>query len=271
MPHAGCSWFYFGQSGSLMLEGMSNVDLLALGVVLLALLSLGLNLFIHRKQPYRHLKKNEALVDEEKLMHAAAEKGLRLTIGLGANPNNSAPAPANLAGLPVLRLMSRRSVFNDRPEQALAGDGSLAALSQLIVRGKYQNALATELFKPDFGLLAGATPYAYLAGLLPEVNFRANAGVFLIGSHRPESFLAANLADQKGIPLVAGSDELCTQAVLLATNAGLCLGEDALNAGASLETDASAAAAVRAQDWLRVLAALGLLAGVLLKLLGVWQ
>jgi len=41
-------------------------------------------------------------------MHAAAEKGLRLTIGLGANPNNSAPAPANLAGLPVLRLMSRR-------------------------------------------------------------------------------------------------------------------------------------------------------------------
>ncbi len=256
--------------GSLMIEGMSNVDLLSLAIVLLALLSLGLNLLIHRKYPYRCLRKNDALLDAEKLMHAAAEKGLRLTIGLGANPNNSVPAPASLAGLPVLRLMTMRSVFNDRPAQALSGDGALASLSQLIVRGKYQNALATELFKPDFGLLAGAAPYAYLAGLLPEVNYRANAGVFLIGRHRPETLLAANLADQKGIPLVAGSDELSTQAVLFATNARLCLGEDALYAGAALETDASAAAALRAQDWLRVLAALGLLAGAVLKLLGAW-
>ncbi len=58
---------------------------------------------------------------------------------------------------------------------------------------------------------------------------------------------------------------------MLATNARLCLGEDALNAGAALESDPGAAASVRAQDWLRVLAVLGLLAGAVLKLLGVWQ
>ena len=65
--------------------------------------------------------------------------------------------------------------------------------------------------------------------------------------------------------------KLSAQAVLLATNARLCLGEDALNAGAALESDPGAAASVRAQDWLRVLAVLGLLAGAILKLLGVWQ
>jgi len=248
-----------------------TLDLLALAIVCLALLSLAISLLTSRKHPYRNLRKNEALLDAEKLMHEAAEKGLRLTIGLGVNQVSSAPAPANLAGLPVLRLMSRRSVFNDQPAQALAGDGALAALCQLIVRGKYQNALATELFKPDFGLLAGATPYASLAGLLPEVNYRANAGVFLIGSQRPETILAASLAEQKDLPLVAGTDDLSAQAVLLATNARLCLGEDALNAGAALESDPGAAASVRAQDWLRVLAVLGLLAGAVLKLLGVWQ
>ncbi len=248
-----------------------TLDLLAIAIVCLALLSLAIALLTSRKHPYSNLRKNEALLDAEKLMHEAAEKGLRLTIGLGVSQVSSAPTPANLAGLPVLRLMSRRSVFNDQPAQALAGDGALAALGQLIVRGKYQNALATELFKPDFGLLAGATPYAYLAGLLPEVNYRANAGVFLLGSQRPETILAASLAEQKDLPLVAGTDDLSAQAVLLATNARLCLGEDALNAGAALESDPGAAASVRAQDWLRVLAVLGLLAGAVLKLLGVWQ
>ncbi len=132
-----------------------TLDLLALAIVSLALLSLAISLLTSRKHPYRNLRKNEALLDAEKLMHEAAEKGLRLTIGLGVSQVSSAPTPANLAGLPVLRLMSRRSVFNDQPAQALAGDGALAALGQLIVRGKYQNALATELFKPDFSLLAG--------------------------------------------------------------------------------------------------------------------
>ncbi|MEN6555104.1 MAG: DUF6754 domain-containing protein [Anaerolineaceae bacterium] len=253
------------------MDGIITLDLLALAIVILALLCLGLALLTQRRHPYRNLRKNEALLDAEKLMHEAAEKGLRLTIGLGAGQQTSAPAPANLAGLPVLRLMSRRSVFNDQPAQALAGDGALAALAQLIVRGKYQNAFATELFKPDFAVLAGASPYAYLAGLLPEVNYRANAGVFLFGSQRPEIILAASLAEQKDLPLVAGTDDLSAQAALFATNARLCLGEDALHAGAALETDPGAAASVRAQDWLRVLAVLGLLVGAALKLLGVWQ
>ena len=49
-----------------MIEGMSNVDLLSLAIVLLALLSLGVNLLIHRKYPYRCLRKNDALLDAEK-------------------------------------------------------------------------------------------------------------------------------------------------------------------------------------------------------------
>lgn len=252
------------------MNGMITLDLLALAIVTLALLSLAAALLISRKHPYRNLRKTEAFLDAERMMHQAAEKGLRLTIGLGFGQAIGAPSPANLAGLPILRLMSARSVFNDQPAEALAGGGALACLAQQVVRGSYQNAFAMELFKPDFGLLAGATPYACLAGLLPEVNYRANAGVFLIGSHRPETLLGASLAEQKNLPLVAGSDDLSAQAVFLLGNARLCLGEDVLHAGAALETDASAAAALRAQDWLRVLAALGLLAGAVLKLLGLW-
>jgi len=124
---------------------------------------------------------------------------------------------------------------------------------------------------PDYALLAGLSPFGYLAGLLPQVASCANAGVILYGSHRPESLLAVNFAESKGYPVIALSDDLSAQAVLLASSARLSFGEDYYDGGASLEANQAAAAAWRAQDLLRILIALGLLAGAVLRLLGVWQ
>ena len=247
---------------------LSLNDLVAIGLCVLALLALGMNLLVHRKHPYIGLRKTSAVRSSEILSQATAEQGKRLTIGLGLDVADSVTAMANL---PMLAALTRRSIFTDQPVRATSGGGTLASLSQSVVRGTYQGAVAPELFKPDYALLAGLSPYAYLAGLLPQAASRANAGIMLYGPHRPESLLAADLAERKGNPVIALTSDLSAQAVLLASSAQLSLGEDYFDGGASLQSNPSAAAALQAQDLLRIVITIGLIAGAVLRLLGVWQ
>lgn len=247
---------------------LSLNDLVAIGLCVLALLALGMNLLVHRKHPYIGLRKTSAVRSSEILSQAAAEQGKRLTIGLGLDVADSVTA---MASLPMLAALIRRSIFTDQPVRATSGGGTLASLSQSVVRGTYQGAVAPELFKPDYALLAGLSPYAYLAGLLPQAASRANAGIMLYGPHRPESLLAADIAERKGNPVIALTSDLSAQAVLLASSAQLSFGEDYFDGGASLQVNPSAAASLRAQDLLRIVITIGLIAGAVLRLLGVWQ
>ena len=247
---------------------LSLNDLVAIGLCVLALLALGMNLLVHRKHPYIGLRKTSAVRSSEILSQAAAEQGKRLTIGLGLDVADSVTA---MASLPMLAALTRRSIFTDQPVRATSGGGTLASLSQSLVRGTYQGAVAPELFKPDYALLAGLSPYAYLAGLLPQAASRANAGIMLYGPHRPESLLAADIAERKGNPVIALTSDLSAQAVLLASSAQLSFGEDYFDGGASLQVNSSAAAALQAQDLLRIVITIGLIAGAVLRLLGVWQ
>jgi len=48
------------------------------------------------------------------------------------------------------------------------------------------------------------------------------------------------------------------------------LGEDFYDGGASLQANPAAAVAQRVQDILRILIAFGLIAGAVLKLMGIW-
>ena len=93
----------------------------------------------------------------------------------------------------------------------------------------------------------------------------------LYGPHRPESLLAADLAERKRNPVIALTSDLSAQAVLLASSAQLSFGEDYFDGGASLQVNPSAAASLRAQDLLRIVITIGLIAGAVLRLLGVWQ
>ena len=247
---------------------LSLNDLVAIGLCVLALLALGMNLLVHRKHPYIGLRKTSAVRSSEILSQATAEQGKRLTIGLGLDVADSVTAMANL---PMLAALTRRSIFTDQPVRATSGGGTLASLSQSVVRGTYQGAVAPELFKIDYALLAGLSPYAYLAGLLPQAASRANAGIMLYGPHRPESLLAADIAERKGNPVIALTSDLSAQAVLLASSAQLSFGEDYFDGGASLQVNSSAAAALQAQDLLRIVITIGLIAGAVLRLLGVWQ
>ena len=83
--------------------------------------------------------------------------------------------------------------------------------------------------------------------------------------------LAADLVERKRNPVIALTSDLSAQAVLLASSAQVSFGEDFFDSGASLKGNPSAAAALRAQDLLRIVITVGLILGAVLRLLGVWQ
>jgi len=131
--------------GDDLMPALSLNDLVAIALCALALLGLAVNFWMHRRKPYGGLRQIPAITNSETLIQAAAEQGQRLTFAIGLE---GALSVKTLAGLPVLRALSRQSIFSDHPLHALSGGGVLASFSQSLVRGTYQGAIAVELFKP---------------------------------------------------------------------------------------------------------------------------
>ena len=244
-------------------------DVIALIIVALAGLSLVANLLINRKHSNLEPKNSPTVTALLAFQHEAAEKGKRLTFGLGEGFSERSHSIGNTLGLSVWRDAATRAVFNDLPSQAVSGNGALAIIGQMVLRGVYKDALAIELFKPEYVLLAGVSSAVNLAGLLPEVNQESNQAVALIGSFAPLAGLAANLSARKQLPMIGMADTLPAQATFFATTPLAALGEDYFGAELSQSKTAQASAQLHAQDWLRVAAIVALLIGALLKLTGV--
>jgi hypothetical protein len=244
-------------------------DLVALVIVVLAVLALLVNLVIQRKRTSSGFKIVPAITAIPAFQHEAAEKGKRLTFGLGDGFSNRSVSLSSLVGLSVWHDTSARAVFNDQPTQAVSGNGALTMISQMVLRGVYQDAVAVELFRPEQVLLGGVSEAASVAGLLPEVNRADNSAVVMIGSFTPLAGLAVNLAASKHLPTVAMADTLSAQATFFITTPLATLGEDFYGAELSLSRQPGASAQLRAQDWLRAAAIIALLIGALLKLTGV--
>lgn len=248
---------------------LSLNDITAVVIVALAILALFVGWLISRSKARSEMRAIEAVSAVEAFQHEAAEKGKRLLFGLGEGLTSQAASVNALAGLDMWREASARAVFNDQPTQAVLGEGSLALLSQMVLRGVYRDAVAVELFKTEQAQLGGLGAAAGVAGLLPEVNQTSNAAVILVGNHSPMALLAANLASRKSLPLAAISDTLTAQSVFLISALMSTQGEDYFAAQTVFKTGQKAGAQLRALDILRALTVLALLVGAVLKLTGV--
>ncbi len=122
-------------------------------------------------------------------MHRSSEEGKSLLIGLGGRLFGLWIRFSGCDGSDGGKTLMNRVVFNDRPAQSFSSDGALACISHAIVHGAYKDALASELFRPEYNQLTGLSGFSGLAGILPELNRSDNAGLVLVGTFRPESLI----------------------------------------------------------------------------------
>jgi hypothetical protein len=243
------------------------MNLAGLAVVILCALLMVIFRVVYRKQPLRGLRLIPAFNRLRQVIGLAVEDGSRLHVSLGnASPYSQQSASA-LVGLSTLESVTQLTAASDQPPVATSGDGGMAVLSQDILRASYRRANTPSLHDPTLGRMSGPTPFSYIAGALPVMHDEDVSANIFLGSFGPEVALLVDTAEQENSFTLAGSDSLPAQAVLYATAGEPIIGEELFASGASLQTNPFHPASLRAQDVLRWLIFLGILAGALLKLL----
>ena len=172
-------------------------------------------------------------------------------------------------GLPDPCRHARFSLRSDRPPVATSGEAVEAVLSQDTLRAAYQHIGAENQYEHTSGQVTGLTPFSYAAGTIPIISDQQVSTNILSGSFGGEVALIVEAAERNDSMVLAGSDSLPAQAVLYAAADEPLIGEELYAGGAYLQAGPMHSASLRAQDVLRWVLVIVILAGAFLKLVGV--
>ncbi len=246
------------------------MTVLELAFLVLFALLIGLFLALSRRPKARPavLRPLAALEQLPATIGEAVESGRRLHLSLGSGIIGQADTATTLAGLNIASQVAAQAVVSDKPPVITSADGTAMLLAQDSLKSIYRQQNAAERFDPSAAQVPGLSPLAFSAALAPLVRDEAVAGNVLIGALPPEIVLLTEASQRAGAPTLAGSDNLTAQAVLYAAADAALLGEEVYAAGAYLNRQPAHLASLRAQDVLRLILVLTILAGVTLKTLG---
>ena len=240
---------------------------LPLGLVILAAVLLLALTFIKRKSPpaFREIA---ALARLKKAAGLAVEDGTRLHVSLGRGGLVSPRGAASLSALALLRQIGEQTSISDRPPVATSGDPVLAALSQDTLQAACQSAGVEELFQPMSGRLGGLTPFSYAAGAMTVARQEQVSTDVLMGDFGAEVGLLTEASERENSTLIAAASEPSAQAILFASATEPLVGEELFAAPAYIGNDPAQRASLQAQDILRWLVILALLAAAGMKMVG---
>lgn len=252
---------------------MNFSDLLGVGIlgmvfVLVFLALMVLFIVYERSHQGRPLRPIPAFERFKREIGLAVEAGKRLHITLGRGGLTGQEAGSALIGLQVLERVSRTASISDKPPVTTSGDGSLAILSQDTSRAVARSMGVESQYDPSAGRLSGLTPFAYAAGTIPVILDEQVAATIVAGHLGSEVALITDAAERNGSLTLAGSDNLSAQAVIYATAEEPLIGEELYAAGAYLNAGPAHQASLRAQDIIRWVLIIIILAGSALKLIG---
>jgi hypothetical protein len=215
------------------------------------------------------LREISAFTSLKRAIALSVEAGQRLHITLGSGGIQNYPGAPGLIGLNATNKISRTAAISDRPPVATSGEPFLTILSQDVMRSAYREVNAEDQFDPISGQFTGLTPYSYAVGALPVI-FDDHVSVNLImGSFDTEVGLISDAAERTESLTIGGSENLTAQSILFASTQNPLVGEELFGTGAYLQVNKMHEASLIAQDVLRWVFILLLIAGGGLKLVGI--
>jgi hypothetical protein len=247
---------------------MIGIDLIGLLVLVLFVVLLIVFIAVGDRWPasFRKIQGYEALT---KALERAVESGERVHLSLGTGSLIGADSAAAFAGLVVLTEIAKVTSLSDRPAVVTTGDGAMAIVAQDSLRSAYREVGALDRYEPISARMLGPTPFSYVASipiLLESEKISTNA---LIGAFGAEGALAADFGERKQTFVLAGTEDIQSQALLYATAEYPLIGEEVFAGGAYLDVSPAHRASLRVQDTVRFIIVGGILVGLLLSLLGI--
>ena len=259
-----------------ILDILTNVDYdlpRALAATLLLLLLPTLYFFTVRARAMLKADKPPSLRSIEafeSLTHAmgrAAESGRPIHISVGTGGIGDATTVESMAALTLLDQLAQKAAAYDTQPIVTTADPVLMIAAQDRVRRSYAQrdflsgyeATKTRLIAPD------ATAYA--AGVMDLLNNEPLSSNVMLGAFGDEYLLMGEVGAMKGLSQIAGATDPGVLPFVFATTDKPLLGEEIFAAGAYLGKLPSHIGSLLAQDWMRVLLVLIIVAGVIIKTL----
>lgn len=238
------------------------------------LIFFGLILFFtvaKREHPEEKLRSITAFRRLRRAIGLAVESGSGLHISIGRGNLTGAESSVAFVGLSALESLIRSASTGDNPPLATTGDSALAILARDTLSSTYHDIGISEQYQATSGQLAGMTPFSYAAGTLVPIQDEKITTHILIGHFGNEVALITDATERSGDLTLTGTDNLPAQAILYATAQEPLIGEEVYASGAYLRAGQMHFASLRAQDILRWVLIVIILAGVVLKILGIDQ
>jgi hypothetical protein len=209
----------------------------------------------------------------------AAEAGqpLHLAPGSGAVGESGTATAETLAGLTLLDSLGRQAALTGAPLLVTSDDAITHTLNEDVIQGGYAAAgrldeaplvdriaaRTVEGHGHGVRLLAHRDPLAYAAAAGDLVEHEGVMHSITSGGFGPEYLLLGEAQARAGVPAVAGSTNPQALATMLISAEQTLIGEEIYGAGAYLSRTAAHLASLQAQDLVRALLILLILAGAI--------
>lgn len=192
------------------------------------------------------------------LMEEGIETGRTLHVSLGSGPWGSANL-ALMAGLTALDRIGQRAAEGAQTVSVTTGspEALLLAMNLLPARGARGQC---RLYGPD--------PLAYVSGAAAEGQRETRAAHALLGAYGDEGLWLAEALKADATPVIGGAQDPAAAALLSLSAEEAAIGEDLYAAGAYLGRRLHMGS-LAAQDWMRLLVGVAVLAGAVLASLGI--
>ncbi len=244
-----------------------NSGFLGFGVVAFFFLLMAIFGILGRKRTGWGLRSLPAFSRLSRAIGLAVEAGTRLHVSIGNGNLTSPGSAASLVGLSILGRIARTASISDQPPLASTGDAALAILAQDTLRAGYREVGAGEDYNPDSGRVTGLTPISFAAGAMSLMADENISGNILAGNFGSEVGLMLEASDRNEAFSLSGTDHIPTQAMMFATSQETLIGEELYAGGAYLNAGTMHTASLQAQDVIRWLLVVIILAGGLWKLI----
>lgn len=197
-------------------------------------------------------------------LSTAAETGnaVHTSPGSGGVGGRGSTTAATLAGMNVVESMSRVGAISGAPVQATTNDAIAYALTDNAVRRGYRRAgWSMESENAGARFLTHNDPLAYAAHVTDIVDRHNVSQAVISGQFGPEVLLITEAQRRTGAVQIAGSSDPQALALMSITTDHTLVGEEIFASGAYLENRTSHIASLLAQDGLRWLIILLIIAG----------
>ncbi|MFH1085086.1 MAG: DUF6754 domain-containing protein [Chloroflexota bacterium] len=203
------------------------------------------------------------------LASQAAESGQALHVSVGAGEVGTRATPEALMGLTVLGLMARHAAAYGQGVSAAVGQASMLPLAQGLLRRAEAEAGHPARRGASHAVFYGPDRLAYAAGAVENIAARSHLANIAIGPLAAEGLWLTEAAAAPDLKQIGGTSDPAGAALLHASLGEALVGEEVFAAGAYLGLPAHLGS-LAAQDLLRVIVLLSIVAGVVLASLGYW-